>query len=113
MSDYKNLRLKSVNYGFGWHEYDNPSTDDISNILVRLDDRFNQLEQENAKLKERLKEAEKSLSFYGDFMNYNNSNTSGLVTNIDATDSELLPYADIQYCYGGKKAREYFKKWGE
>jgi chaperonin cofactor prefoldin len=61
MNDYKNLRLKSVDYGFGWHEYDNPSTDGIENILERLDEKYGKLEQENAKLKERINELESEL----------------------------------------------------
>ena len=64
MSDYKNLRFKEVDYGFGWHEYDNPSTDGIVNILERLDEKYGKLEQENAKLKERLKDAESVIEFY-------------------------------------------------
>lgn len=62
-------------------------------------------------LKQQLADADKVIEFYASFMNYNNSTTSGLVTNIDATDSELLPYADIQFQYGGKRAREYKSKY--
>jgi hypothetical protein len=48
---YPNLRLKEVDYGFGWHEYDNPSTDTISNILERLDTKQSTLTKENNLLK--------------------------------------------------------------
>lgn len=43
-ADYPNLKIRSVKGGFGWQEFEDPSTNTISNILDRLDDRVKALE---------------------------------------------------------------------
>jgi hypothetical protein len=73
--NYKNLRLKAVSYGFGWHEYDNPSTDDIGNILERLDEKYEKLTQQLAERDELIIELEKVREFYADGYNWENEHT--------------------------------------
>lgn len=70
---------------------------------------------ETAKLEyeERLKESEKALKFYCDPGHWG-IDTPGKTTSIDPCDQEH--YDDEYSNYGirgGKRAREYFKKWSE
>jgi predicted PP-loop superfamily ATPase len=73
----------------------------INNSLLRVQERhlerIKQLEQENAKLKERLKDAESLINLaliYGSVYNIKNSLSTVYEYKVD------------------EKAREYFKKWG-
>ena len=73
-----------------------------------------QLEQENAKLKERLKDAKEVISFYANIKNwvcsgFTNDYVTEFKLEINLDDGEKFSEAFIR---GGKRAREYFKKWG-
>ena len=76
MNDYKqgiypNIKVREVNYGFGWVIEGNDSTDTIANILTKLDIKFlylkeliKKLEAENKMMREvlnKIKESEKQL----------------------------------------------------
>lgn len=47
---YKNLKLHSVKYGFGWRYDGDMSTHPIGNVLENLDYRFEKLTNNNIKL---------------------------------------------------------------
>lgn len=49
--EYENIKVSSVNYGFGWSEANNPSTETINNILTRVDSDFKKLKDDNKELK--------------------------------------------------------------
>jgi hypothetical protein len=68
-------------------------------IIEQQGSKIKQLEQENAKLMERLKELEKINKFYASEENWNSKKYR---------DGALMLFEEI----GGEKAREYFKKWG-
>jgi len=70
------------------------------------------LEQENAKLRERLREAENVIQFYAKPSAWGIASPSDM-TSIDPCDVGDFFHQEIGITRrGGKKAREYFKKWG-
>ena len=70
------------------------------------------LEQENAKLKERSKEAENVIQFYAKPSVWGIASPSDM-TSIDPCDVGDFFHQEIGITSrGGKKAREYLEKWG-
>ena len=66
------------------------------------------LEKELKQIKNRLVEAERALKFYADKDNWDYCGEDLAQIDLNADDRSKLGY---DY-YGGKRAREYFKKWG-
>lgn len=57
MNYYKNLKLHSVKYGFGWRYDGDMSTHPIGNILKEIDYKFEKIQNENLKLKAAMQKA--------------------------------------------------------
>jgi len=82
----------------------------IKDELYKSDNKIEQLEQENAKLKERLKDAESVIKFYATPSVWGISSPSDM-TSIDPCDVGDFFHQEIGVTSrGGKRAREYFKK---
>jgi predicted nuclease with TOPRIM domain len=81
-------------------------------LVNALNHKIKQLEQENAKLKDRLKEAENVIEFYADTNNWQSPEDQGF--QVDAYSEGLADMIDNDddIGFGGKRAREYLEKWG-
>jgi hypothetical protein len=80
--------------------------------VIEMRNKIKQLEQENAKLKERLKDADSVIEFYATPSVWGIASPSDM-TSIDPCDVGDFFHQEIGITSrGGKKAREYFKKWG-
>jgi predicted nuclease with TOPRIM domain len=104
--DFKNtLKYIEAMQSRNWQQCDLIA--DEHKALVEI---IKQLEQENAKLKERLKDAENVIEFYAKTSVWGIGLPSEQ-TSIDPCDVENLFHQEIGITSrGGKKAREYFKK---
>jgi hypothetical protein len=70
-----------------------------------------ELEQQLKQTQNRLKDAERVIEFYCDIANWDNSLESyDYQSSIIASDKELIKNREK---YGGRKAREYFMKYGD
>lgn len=54
MTEYKNIRVKEVDYGFGYVMIGDTSTLTIDNVLTNLDYQFKQLREQNKIMREAL-----------------------------------------------------------
>jgi hypothetical protein len=59
---YKNIKVREVDYGFGWTIEGDPSTQTIDGILNKLDNQFEELNRQNKDLIDAIKQLMDSMN---------------------------------------------------
>jgi hypothetical protein len=59
---YKNIKVREVDYGFGWTIEGDPSTQTIDGILNKLDNQFEELNRQNKDLIDAVKQLMDSMN---------------------------------------------------
>ena len=59
---YKNIKVREVDYGFGWTIEGDPSTQTIDGILSKLDSQFEELNRQNKDLLDAVKQLMDSMN---------------------------------------------------
>jgi arsenate reductase-like glutaredoxin family protein len=59
---YKNIKVREVDYGFGWTIEGDPSTQTIDGILNKLDNEFEELNRQNKDLIDAVKQLMDSIN---------------------------------------------------